>query len=321
MSTSFSNYDVVVYRANCPDGVVSAYAFYKAFPDKTVRYIGGKHMTGLVLDVINANVLFLDFALPLDEMKVFIEKNQSVYVIDHHRSSTPLNQIKHSKFGMTLDETRSTAQIAWGLLQLNSPCPWFVDHVADFWKWSIPESKATTRTLISKGYFDMYQCQAFRRLDTIPHDNFLSFKIVGDVMLEEDEFKYQSICRYAKSCSFIMPDGNTIYNIKAVSCAGWYKSEVGNRLCQNRDIDFAVIYNYDIESGEWWLSMYAHPESKIDLNNITRHFKADGEHPKAAGCTIPASDHIKNYIFPLIPTLSTPDSISANSSKLTKKAN
>lgn len=276
-------YDIIIYHGGCPDGIGGAWCYWRKDRDNNKFYPGqyGKPPP----DVTNKKVLFIDFTYPKDVMQLIINSASYVRVLDHHKSALPLRSIKSPKFSLLLDLTRSGAQIAWDELYNNLPRPWFINDIADrdLWKWSIPDSKKTTRGMFGLNYYQSFD--KFNKLQSIPRDHFIN---IGEILLQEDDKACNMICNRATICilrSLTTPELS--WKVNLVECSDRSKrSEVGNRLSSDEKVDFAAMYTYNIKDDEWWISLRASDSSTIDLSEVVKHFENGGGHPKAAGFTI-----------------------------------
>lgn len=99
--------DLCIFHGNCDDGFGAAWAIWKRWPDCTfVPGIYGKPIDGD--QARGRNVLFVDFSLKQDAMRVLGAVAKSVIVLDHHK--TAQEELKPWTLAMGTGETPSIDQ-------------------------------------------------------------------------------------------------------------------------------------------------------------------------------------------------------------------
>lgn len=276
--------NLVIYHSKCPDGTAAAWCFWKLLGKDNSKFHPGKFKE-TPPDVTNKNVLFVDFSYPLDDMIKIVSLAKTVRVLDHHKSTYSLLQIRDSRFSMILDMNRSGAQIAWDELNVDHKRPWFIDDIGDrdLWKWCIKDSKNTTRAMFSLDYYS-----SIDKFDSIKNINRKDLIKLGQILNRDDERQYKTIVDNAIDCVAISTkDSNLYWKVRVVNCSSSHISEVGNKLVQDGCCDFAAIYRYDILRDEWLISCRASSDNNIDLTMILKNFdEKSGGHPKAASMTV-----------------------------------
>jgi hypothetical protein len=286
---SYEETELVVYHGGCPDGTGGAWCFWKKF--KQPEYFGAMHDSAIRPNVKNKNVVFVDFAYPLQDMLLLCSEAKYIIVIDHHKTSIPLSTLVLPNFKCILDMNRSGAQMAWDELNPGTSRPWFIDDIADrdLWAWKIVGSKSVGRALF--GLQKFRTLEAMDTIDKISRDTYIT---IGEAMLIDDESHIEAIVHRATECTAVtmVSDLKKEWKVRVVECEHVYASEVGNRLVLDKCCDFSVMFRYDISANAFWCSARAHKDSHVDLTTIVKSFdpKAGG-HAKAAGfavhCLIP----------------------------------
>lgn len=144
---------VVFYHANCADGAAAAWAVFHGLGAHVgAVYIacnyGDNEWQRHVID--GANVIFVDFSEPRDQIVAICERAKSVLVLDHHKTAkatlTALMESpdKPHNLSIVFDMDRSGAQIAWDHFNVGQPRPRLIDYVADrdLWQFKLEDSKA-----------------------------------------------------------------------------------------------------------------------------------------------------------------------------------
>jgi oligoribonuclease NrnB/cAMP/cGMP phosphodiesterase (DHH superfamily) len=300
----YSNTDLVIYHGKCPDGVASAWCFWKLFGNSAsvsykpdLKFHPGKFEENPP-DVSDKNVVFVDFTYPLKVMLDLSSKAKTITVLDHHKSAVPLLDHQTLRFNVKLDMNRSGAQIAWDELYCenissenkdnafkSNDRPWFINDIADrdLWTWQLEGSKDTTRSMFSLGHYESFE--AFNKIQEKPREY---YSAIGESLNKDDDRLYTALQNQAIDCLLISPKNpEQTWKVRLASCYHSHASELGNRLVSDGLCDFAVLYRYDILRDEWWLSCRASNKSDIDLVGILKQFdKNSGGHAKAAGMTL-----------------------------------
>ncbi|GCA49285.1 DHHA1 domain protein [Sinorhizobium sp. KGO-5] len=76
--------NLCIYHGNCDDGFGAAWAIWKRWPD--CRFVPAFHGKPLP-DVAGADVLFVDFAPPIEWIWRHSSKSRSMVIIDHHKTA------------------------------------------------------------------------------------------------------------------------------------------------------------------------------------------------------------------------------------------
>ena len=248
-------------------------------------------------DVTDSRVVILDFCYTLQETIEMASVAKSILIIDHHETSKNLLGKVPKNVEMIIDVTKSGSQMAWEYMYGTTP-PWFIDVIAahDLWKWDVhPEYKYISDALYRRGYYswerleELYgrtmeagQDKAIEEVITL--DKKLSSKVIEATDPEEELMK--KTIKTAHHNSFLTkytgPDGST-YKVRIVNFDRKVRSEVGNSLCI--DCDFAIVWQYDFLTNQWWCACRARQNSGVDLAKIAA-LHGGGGHKLAASFVI-----------------------------------
>jgi oligoribonuclease NrnB/cAMP/cGMP phosphodiesterase (DHH superfamily) len=307
MTYRYSETNLVIYHGKCPDGVASAWCFWRLYGDpksadykSELKFHPGKFDENPP-EVSNKNVVFVDFTYSLNIMLDLASKAKKIIVLDHHKSAIPLLDHTTDKFVIKLNMNRSGAQITWDELNMQETKeilnnrPWFINDIADrdLWTWKLEESKNTTRSMFSLGCYESFE--AFNKIQERSREYYAA---IGESLNKDDDRLYNTLQNQAIDCILTSPnDSAEKWKVRLASCYHSHASELGNRLVADGLCDFAVLYRYDILRDEWWLSCRASNKSNINLVDILKQFdKKSGGHAKAAGMTLKQS--LLNYFKP-----------------------
>ena len=269
--------DLVLYHANCTDGMGAAYAAWKLLGSKA-EYIPCQHGEPPP-DVIGRNVACLDFAFSNAVTKQMIEDANSFIIIDHHKSAmVELHDISNAIFDMK----HSGAILAWGFFHPGKEPPKFLNYIEDrdLWTWELPYSKEFSAS------FDMVPFD-FDEFDKFCDDSVFDDAIKrGSYILAYSKTVVKKICDKAVKRQF---EGKSVM---IVNSSHWM-SEICNRLSQ--DCDFAAVWFFDHHSRQTIVSLRSFHDS-VDVSEIAKKFGGGG-HKKAAGFQLNGQIEIDN-LFP-----------------------
>lgn len=143
---------VCLYHHDCPDGLGSAWALTKRFPD--AECIAVKYNQPVPQRLLGKIVYIVDFCYPLDELVALSAIAQEVHVFDHHKGMEDTvdqyNAFVHAmgwdetRFRAVFDQKRSGAKLTWELLLPEYPTPQIIEHISDrdLWKFELDETEA-----------------------------------------------------------------------------------------------------------------------------------------------------------------------------------
>lgn len=274
--------DLVLYHANCTDGMGAAYAAWKLLGSKA-EYIPCRHGEEPP-DVSGRNVACLDYAFPNAVTKQMIEDANSLIIIDHHKSAmVDLHDVSNAIFDMK----HSGAILAWNFFHPGKEPPKFLNYIEDrdLWKWELPYSREFSAS------FDMVPFD-FDEFDTFCDDSVFDDAIKrGSYILAYSKTVVKKICDKAVKRQF------EDKNVMIVNSSHWM-SEIGNRLSQ--ECDFAVVWFFDHASRQTIVSLRSFHDS-VDVSEVAKKFGGGG-HKKAAGFQLPGQIEIDGLFQDVEPT-------------------
>lgn len=264
--------DLVLYHANCTDGMGAAYAAWKLLGSKA-EYLPCHHGEEPP-DVTGRNVACLDYAFPNAVTKQMIEDANSLIIIDHHKSAmVDLHDVSNAIFDMK----HSGAILAWNFFHPGKEPPKFLHYIEDrdLWQWELPYSREFSAS------FDMVPFD-FDEFDKFCDDSVFDDAIKrGSYILAYSKTVVKKICDKAVKREF------EDKSVMIVNSSHWM-SEIGNRLSQ--DCDFAVVWFFDHASRQTIVSLRSFHDS-VDVSEVAKKFGGGG-HKKAAGFQLPGQIEI-----------------------------
>lgn len=285
-----SEFDIVIYHSNCPDGFTSAWAFW-LWLNNTCDYIPYRYGMSPP-NVEGKNVAVVDFSFSREDTVSMAKEAKFLVVLDHHKTAERnLKDLSIDNCQIILDMERSGAQLAWDYLYPDSKRPYFVDYVADrdLWEFKLPNSKAISEALYFNDYF-----KDFEKLEGLylsGHKNFDidNLKKEGELLLRVKQKEIDYYVSQAKSATFTINDTLPTYNVYIVMCPRHLRSDVGNAIVTKEEYvkqgcDFAAMCWFNIPTSEWYISLRGN--DRVDLSEVASHFHDGGGHKNAAGFTI-----------------------------------
>ncbi len=134
-----TNNIVVLYHADCPDGLGAAWVAWKKF-GAYAKYIPVRHQAPPPENLTGKRVYMLDFSYPEHVMRKLLATAASVTVIDHHISN-------EASAKMTQDHLfsleHSGAALAWMYFYPDKKMPKLLAHIEDkdMWWFRMPHTK------------------------------------------------------------------------------------------------------------------------------------------------------------------------------------
>lgn len=291
--------DRLYYHAHCPDGAMCNYiAIAASKVSRTsvtaipVTYMPEHEWQAFLREgqfKENEKVCFADFTPPLNVMCKILDSGARLTVIDHHQ--TALVDIERAEvyaystggsFVYRFDSDRCGSAILWEFIT-GTKEPRIVEYIQDrdLWKWELPESKE-----FSEGFYSITSSDPQRIIkalyyvlefnDRIEMDDLLIDSIKrGRILLKSKQDQVLGACSDKKRITF----GKFLNYDVAMICSSTNISEIGNQLCLQYPIDFAIVY-FDF-SGYRKFSLRS--VGDFDVSAIAARFEGGGGHKNAAG--------------------------------------
>ena len=257
------------YHKNCADGFGAALAVKQYFDAKGQSCEFHPAQYGdLAPDVINKDVLIVDFSYKRDVLLELTKGAKSVQVIDHHKSAQQdLDGLDFCIFDMS----KSGAVLTWQTLLPQRPLPLLLEYIQDrdLWQWQLPDSKAVSAALLTlEKSFELWQ-------PYLIDENIKQLIVKGNAIVE---YQNQQIAKVptgeklpmAKIAGYTVPCINTTHLI----------SEIGDKISQGHP--FAAMY-FEKEAKRIYSLRSA--KDGIDVSKIAEQYGGGG-HFHAAGFAV-----------------------------------
>jgi oligoribonuclease NrnB/cAMP/cGMP phosphodiesterase (DHH superfamily) len=273
-----SSVDLVIYHANCSDGMGAAFAAWKLLGDRA-EYVAANH-GDTPPNVKGKTVAILDFSYNNATIKKMVKEADSLVIIDHHKSAMiELHDVSCTIFDMN----HSGAMLAWKFFHPGKEAPQLIKHIEDrdLWKWELPYSKEFSAA------FDMVPF-SFEAFDAFLDDSAIDdAKERGAYILAYSKTVVSKIVKNATKRKLGGKD------VLVVNSPHWM-SEIGNSL--GPKCDFALIWYWDHEKQQCRISLRAHHDDE-DVSEIAKRYGGGG-HRKAAGFSLPQGVSIESIFDP-----------------------
>lgn len=299
---------LVIYHADCLDGLTAAWAVRKHFleldPMKEVEFYAAKYQQPPP-DVTGRDVIIVDFSYKRPVLLEMADKAQHVLVLDHHKSAQEdLESIQHPRLKTVFDMERSGAGMAWDWFHQEEdedgwwpkPRPWLVNYVQDndLWRHKLKGCKAVMEYIRSWP-------ATFATLDMMNNPTSSSLEQALDQGTHILRFKRRLVeqtLTIAQPIQYPLPPGTIVDGspvglgeyvtvpILVCNVPFFLSSEVGHELAEKNlkgsGLPFGIMY-YRTKDGKYSLSFRSIGD--FDVSKLALVFGGGG-HRNAAGATV-----------------------------------
>jgi len=264
---------LVVYHDDCPDGFGAAFAAWKALGDRA-RYVAAAHGPAAPhhLDVRGQHVVVVDYCFPAAVTARMMAEAASFLVLDHHASAAAELAAVPDAYKV-FEMRQSGATLAWNYFH-GPDVPALLRYVEDkdIWRWALRGSAE------------------FSAAFNAPYD-FKAWDAVlagGDAALEELQARGAAVVAYrdsviashvARAVPCVMAAAPTWRGV--IVNATTMASEIGNALAVRPGVDYALIWNYNYDTGAYNCSLRSASDA-IDVSALARTLGGGG-HKRASG--------------------------------------
>jgi len=274
------NRPLIIYHNNCYDGITAAWVCRQKFgPD--AEYVGLNYSDG-VPNVIDRDVVIVDFSFKRNVMLNVIEHCKSLIVLDHHKTAQAEldNEIDQGKENIDIefDMKRSGAGMAWDYF-FGGRRPFLVDYAEDrdLWRFQLYRSREVNAFIQS---FDI-------NLDTWHEQVGPSFENanideIGDIgvaLLRQQSKLVKSIAEHAELK--MVASGEKVIKGPFV-----YTTILMSEVCEQMLKDFPDSpfswYAFKRKDGKIQYGLRSRSKENFDVSEIAKAFGGGG-HKNAAG--------------------------------------
>ena len=257
---------IILYHANCPDGLGSAYAAYEHYGN-TATYQPVSYSDPFnAEDYRDKDVYVLDFSFKRKQYLQLLEVAKSVIVLDHHKSA-------HEEIGdlVKIDQTKSGARLAWEYFHPNTDVPLIILRIEDrdLWLYKYTDTKAVnawmsiyTQGLTPEAFSDL--------IDTTSYDKIVS---LGTPVVNYIEAQAKAV---SSGYWLTVLSGHVV---PVVNCPPGLTSVVGEILAKEHTFSVSYSDKYPLRT------VSLRSIGKFDVSAIAKQYGGGG-HRNAAGFTI-----------------------------------
>lgn len=298
---------VVIYHANCSDGIAAALAIRCAKISGITAY---KPMNyGEPIDYASIGpdtvVHIVDFSFPREVLLELATRCKYVYLSDHHKTAAEDligdwgDLAKPVNLAITFDMERSGAVLAWNIYNPHKPLPIFFSYVQDrdLWKHKLAHTREIN-AIIQRAPKTL---DAYEELMNAFEQEIDKFVDLGGAILNAHDEIVQDIVKLARPC--VIHDNNVTgetYDGLVANCTGHFASDVGNELAKLSGSFGATYFQGSDGSVKWSLRSIG----DYDVSTIAKAFGGGG-HRNAAGFILSAPEQAFDNRVTLWANLST----------------
>ena len=269
---------VVIYHANCLDGVMSAIIMlenlkYQGFEDvKTIPWTHGRSEANdkFLGSMVDKDVFWVDVCPSHETIKDLLIVVNQLVILDHHASN--IEEVKGTPFEGCIDISYSGAGLTWRFwCEVNNrpdrELPPVVARVQDrdLWTWKLENTGAITQSLGLLGL----TLEGVKERLMLPYNELLAQGEALAVKQETEEL------RTSKQAWDYVIAGKPA---KCVCCSPVFASGAGNLMAKESESNIAVLY-YDRGDGR---NFSMRSIGDVDVSVIAKAFGGGG-HKNAAG--------------------------------------
>lgn len=302
-----TNNIVVIYHANCSDGLTSAsiakYALERKHLNEDIEYLGGVYSEDPP-EYKNKTIYFVDFCYKRDVIDQLIANGNTLVLIDHHKSAingvVDLLDTGIIEDATSRDNTKSGTGLAWDYFFNGMPMPLPFQYIQDrdLWTWKLEESRPylAAHNLIPKTLEDYYSFT----VNVIEGDSLEARAAVIEqghlvqvVMAQTHKETAKETIRYLSILGYD--------NLPTVNCPSFFMSDIGSDIIQEApDTPFVLMWCLSQDGLKVGLRSKS-DYSKVDVSSIATliHSKGGGHHC-AAGAFIPIADVPMNPVSKIL---------------------
>jgi hypothetical protein len=271
--------NIIYFHYPCNDGLGSAWVARLKLKDVELRPYN--HGNKIDLTIKDKTVYFLDMAPSLDVYKT-LQKNNDVYVLDHHKS----NQVDYESLrdkNIHFDMDYSGVGLAWNFFFPKKEMPLFLQMIQgrDLFKFEIDNINEFIEILNLEMHANKDLNKQLKIFDDLYNmkDKLEEFIDLGIPLVKQKDLKVKALGDKYINNIYIY-EGHKLCMVNVDSDL---TSDLGHYLTTKPQCDFAILWYYDHISEKYNVSMRSF--NKVDVSVICKKFGGGG-HPNASGCKL-----------------------------------
>jgi len=300
---------LIITHANCVDGCCSCAILKEKYKDSatyleidyadadpvyTERY---NAFISVAKEAKNGDVIMADICLKKSIVEMFLEQNNKVVIIDHHKTMKPtideLRELKHNQPATKLeihfsdDNSQSGAMLTWKYLHSNIEPPLIVKIVEDYdlWRFAFEdETKGFHAAILDGKQPKDYDKQFF--IDLLRDESNVQAMIKKGKIIYHDYI--EMLNGYANNAEPVKLGG---YSGLMVNAPIQYRSDLGD-IVNKMSGSYAMIWE---EQEDGIVACSLRSVKGFDVKTIAEKFGGGG-HPEAAAFRVENIEHFNNLI-------------------------
>lgn len=259
---------VILYHANCFDGMHAAAVAYSALGEAAEYH--AVNYDAVKTDFHNREIIFLDVVYKAPDMQRLIDQGNRIVVIDHHHDN--LKEVEHLKLDFFSIEGESGASLAWEFFYTGKEMPLAIQHAKDYdlWTFNLPNTKAF---VAQQGSMPL-EMQSYLKLHALKGEEYEVFVGQGQAVLNYKASLVSAIAKWAVPIRLMNFSGYVVNGPYELA------SEIGNKICDEKDCDFSMIW-FQQPNGKAKISLRAAKGSAPQ--QIAKALFGGGGHERASG--------------------------------------
>lgn len=283
---------LVIYHANCTDGLGAAYAAYTRFGDDA-DYVPANYGDAPPKDLAGREVYVLDFSYNASVMGRLFDNAERVVWLDHHRTAfeqhTGDADCQFYKSEVTdaddpeiiLDNNKSGAMLAWEYFNPGSEIPRFIKLIDDRDRWVFQYGDD------SRAFHAAFRLHAPKRpKDLVKYEfegELNESLLTGHLLLDQQKRQVIEARTAARPCIInVSTDSGWVIARGSAVNTNVNISEVGSALAEESGT-YGLVWYYNGATGRANCSLRSIGE--YDVSALAKHFGGGG-HKTAAGFNI-----------------------------------
>lgn len=257
---------VILYHNGCQDGFSGAWTAKRKFKNKA-EYVAVEHGKEPPEDLVGKEIYLIDFCYPEATMRMLLERNKRVVVLDHHFSQRDVVGISTEH---VYDNDRSGSVIAWQYFFPDESVPKLLKYVqdVDLWKFTMPHMKEVMAALDEYPFdFKTWSKLAAELEEKETAQQYIN---AGKNILKYEDRIIERLIRHAEHVEF---EGYVAYAVNSPIL----ESKIGNWIVQHKKA-IGIIWSY--KGGGIKVSLRS--DGKTDVSELAQRLGGGG-HKAAAG--------------------------------------
>ncbi|ATZ80313.1 putative pAp phosphatase [Bodo saltans virus] len=304
-------YNYAIYHKNCLDGFTSLIILLKSkqLMDNSIVAYDMPSTDVAPNGIDNKNVIIMDVAYKYNVLREIVERAKYTVFIDHHVTiSEDVKKISEQykdKLLVVYDLKESGASLTWSFLFKKKKMPLFIRYIKDndIGEWKLKHTISFIYA-IKTNYDTKYSSEVVNLWFKLFDNNIVKSLIKRGKIYSE--YANNLLEENSKRYSLELFPSEKIYNdfSEYFTKPGQYKvavfnggcpnvSLLGNKIVNEVDCDFALIWTYNMEKKEYIMSLRS---KDVDVGKIANIFGGGG-HKFASALSIPANKYIIQDLF------------------------